>query len=185
VSTDDIVEPSDRRGLERRVDMLDRDLRQLETQVAVMQATLNGLVSTMDSRHRAFERGQDLILERLEKLHIIQVSQESEIKTLSVTPQDLSKMVFSPRVVVAVLTLILSIFAGQQASTWGMRSDVRNIDTRMNGQAEVEQSRQKLQDERSTALRSAVDAIGRKQELNQIQFQELRDEVRGRPTRQQ
>lgn len=37
----------------------------LLTTTAVTDAHLTGLISTMESRHKAFERGQDLILEKL------------------------------------------------------------------------------------------------------------------------
>lgn len=37
----------------------------LLTTTAVTDAHLTGLISTMESRHKAFERGQELILEKL------------------------------------------------------------------------------------------------------------------------
>jgi len=62
---DDHMALEERRGLERRVEMLERDMRELVSKAAVLDALIQGLISTMDSRHKAFERGQDLILERL------------------------------------------------------------------------------------------------------------------------
>lgn len=122
-----------------------------------MQATLNGLVSTMNSRHDALERGQDLILKSIDALEKTQLKIESDMKL----PQDMSKIVFSPGVVVAIVMTIISIVAGQQASTWGIRAD------------------QQLQAERMASLKTAVETIGRKQELTQIQNQELREAVLG------
>jgi hypothetical protein len=55
----------DHRGLERRVFELEQKMIRLLTTTAVTDAHLTGLISTMDSRHKAFERGQDLILEKL------------------------------------------------------------------------------------------------------------------------
>ena len=170
------LDQEERRGLDRRVEVLERELRQLETQVAVMQATLNGLVSTMDSRHKAFERGQDLILEKVDQLGNSQMKLEADFKS----PQDISKLVFSPGVLVTVIVSILSIVGGLQAATWGMRSDIRDMRTSLTLQADVDKGAQRLQEERATTLKNAVDAIGRKQELQQLQFQELRDEVLGR-----
>jgi hypothetical protein len=162
MAADDVVEMSDRRGLDRRMEMAERDLRQMETQMAVMKATLDGLVSTMDSRHKAFERGQDLILKGIDTLEKAQIKLESEAKA----PQDLSRIVFSPGVVLTIIGMILSIVAGQQAATWGMRSDIRDISTRQAMQ-------EKVQEDRAMALKGAVDAVGRKQELFQLQIQDL------------
>jgi hypothetical protein len=184
MSLEAVPEPPDRRSLERRLESVERDFRQMEMQVAVMKATLDGLVSTMDSRHKAFEKGQDLILKGIDALEKIQLKQEGDLKNLAITPPDLSKIVFSPGVVITVIVTILSIVAGQQASTWGMRSDIRDMRTSMSLQADIEKGTQRLQEERATTLKNAVDAIGRKQELQQIQFQELRDEVLGRPRQQ-
>lgn len=172
---------AERRGLDRRVEVLERDIRQMEMQVAVMKATLDGLVSTMDSRHKAFEKGQELILKGIDALEKMQLKQEGDLKNLSTAPQDLSRIVFSPSIVITIIATILSIVAGQQASTWGMRSDIRDMRTSMTLQADVDKGSQRLQEERATTLKNAVDAIGRKQELQQLQFQELRDEVLGRP----
>lgn len=181
MSADDVVDIAERRGLERRVETLERRIGQIETQVAVLQATVNGLVSTMDSRHSAFSRGQDLILKGIDQLEKAQLKQENDLKALATAPQDLSRLVMSPGVVVSIIMALVTIVGGQMASTWGMRSDIRDIGTKMNLRADADQSLQKLQEERANTLKAAVDMIGRKQELNQIQFQELRDEVRGRP----
>lgn len=71
MSGHDPVPFEDRRGLDRRVEMLERDMRLLDSRTAVIEALMKGLVSTMESRHKAFERGQDLILERLGRLQAV------------------------------------------------------------------------------------------------------------------
>jgi hypothetical protein len=173
VLVDDTTEGTDRRGVERRVEMLERELHKLDNIVAVMQATLNGLVSTMDSRHKAFERGQDLILKSLDTMEKAQIKMDADIKA----PHELSRIVFSPSVVIAIVTAILSIVAGQQASTWGMRSDIRDISTHQALQADVDKGTQKLQEERATTLAAAVKDVSQKQNLQQLEIQNLRETI--------
>jgi len=171
------VQDAERRGLERRVEKLETDLRQLETQAAVIQATLNGLVSTMDSRHKAFERGQDLILKGIDQLEKGQATHESRITEIANAPQDLSRLVMSPGVILTIVATIIAIVSGQLASTWGMRSDIRDIGTRMLSQSTVDETKQKLLEERAAALKSAVDGVAKKQELQQLEVQSLREAV--------
>ncbi len=174
---DDSSDSPERRGLDRRVEMLEREIRQMETQSAVMQATLNGLVSSMDSRHRAFERGQDLILERLEKVTTLQRKQESDLTTLANAPHDLSKTTLSSSSVAAIVLTVVGIIGGQIASTWGLRSDIRDIGSRQTMQADLDRGTQKLQEERALALRGAVDAVDKNQKLQQLEIQNLRETV--------
>lgn len=47
--------------------MAEKELRELDKRTAVMMTQLEALISTMDSRDKAYLRGQDLILERLAK----------------------------------------------------------------------------------------------------------------------
>ena len=174
------VQDAERRGLERRVEKLETDLRQLETQAAVIQATLNGLVSTMDSRHKAFERGQDLILKGIDQLEKAQLKQENDLSTLAKAPQDLSKIVMSPGVILTIVVTIVSIVLGQQASTWGLRSDMRDVSTRMAEQAKIDETRQTAQKERADALKGAVESVAKKQELQQLEMQSLRETILNR-----
>jgi hypothetical protein len=50
---------------------LEQKMTKLLTTTAVTDAHLTGLISTMDSRHKAFERGQDLILEKLKPFEML------------------------------------------------------------------------------------------------------------------
>jgi hypothetical protein len=176
MAADDVVE-SERRGLERRVEMLERELRELEKAAAVMQATLNGLVSTMDSRHKAFEAGQALILKSLDTVEKAQIKQENDLKMIAAAPQDLSKVVFSPKVVIAIISGVLTIVAGQMASTWGMRSDIRDFGTRQTMQATIDEKTLKLREERDAAFKQSVDDIKKQQQLGQLEIQNLRETV--------
>ena len=167
----------DRRGLDRRVEMLEREVRQLETTTAVIQATLNGLVSTMDSRHKAFERGQDLILERLGKLQVTQQKHETDLASFISAPQDLSRATLSSRMVVSIVLVVAGIIGGQMASTWGIRSDVRDISTKQAQKSETSKVTEQLKDERAAMLKTTVDTISKDQKLQQLEIQSLRETI--------
>lgn len=64
-------DPEERRGIDRRVFELEQRMQRLLTLTEVNESKINGIISTMDSRHKAFERGQELILERLGPLRIL------------------------------------------------------------------------------------------------------------------
>ena len=115
--------------------------------------------------------------ERLSKIESVQSEQGYAIKALQTASPELSRLKLSPGMVIG----IISIVVGQVASTWGIRSDIRDINTQMTARVEAEQNLQKLQEERATTLKAAVDAIGRKQELLQIQIQDLERRYAGNP----
>ncbi len=62
---DDVEE---RRSVERRVFELEQKMSQLLMTSALTDERVKGLGTTLLSRHSAFEKGQDLILERLKSL---------------------------------------------------------------------------------------------------------------------
>jgi len=103
--------------------------------------------------------------ERLIKLESIQSEHNFAIKALQTASPDLSRMTLSPGMVIGIVTAIVSIVGGQVASTWGLRSDIRDINT------------QRLQDERASALKAAEESIGKKQELQQLEIQSLRETI--------
>lgn len=97
----------------------------------------------------------------------------------SATPE-LSKSTLSAGSTLKLFVAALAIVVGQLATTWGLRSDIRDITTQMNAQRMAQQANQQLQDERAARQDSKTDAIDKKQELLRIKFDELRDEVLGR-----
>lgn len=93
---------------------------------------------------------------------------------------DASKLSFPLQLVIG----IVAAFGAMWASTYGLRSDVRDILTRMEGQAAIaaEQAKlqeqraiaeSKLQDERAGAMKEAVADMRRRQELQQYEIQQL------------
>lgn len=97
---------------------------------------------------------------------------------------DAEKIRFQPRIVVAIVGTALSIVFGMYGVTYGLRSDVRDILTTMEKQREVDAEKeklvvekQKLADERIQSLRDAVGVIDKRQQLQQIETQELKEMV--------
>lgn len=115
--------------------------------------------------------------ERLIKVEAILNEQSFAIKNLQTASPDLSRMTLSPGVVIGIVTAIVSIVGGQVASTWGLRSDIRDINTHMNAQSEMDRNQKTLQDERAIALRNAVDEVKKKQDLQQLEIQSLRETI--------
>lgn len=108
--------------------------------------------------------------EQITELQHSQRQLEAKLSALIATPPDLSKTRLSAGTVATILFAVVGIIAGQLASTWGIKSDVRDITTHMTEQ-------QRLQDERANAQRTATESIAKKQELLQLKFDELRDQV--------
>lgn len=93
--------------------------------------------------------------------------QAAAITLINATPVEAAQLHFSPSVVLAIVTICLTVATGMWASTYGLRSDVRDILTKQD-------SATKLQDERSQNLHEAIEAVKRRQELQQIELQELK-----------
>jgi hypothetical protein len=90
---------------------------------------------------------------------------------------DVSRLRFTPQMVVMIVSMTLGVAGGMWASTTGLRSDMRDILTRMDGQTKVAEINAKLQEERSQALRESIEAMKRRQELQQYEIQGLKEIV--------
>lgn len=65
---DESTEMEERRGFDRRIEMLERQTNKLEMRVTLCETKIDGLVETIKSRFTAMDRGHDLILTRLDAL---------------------------------------------------------------------------------------------------------------------
>jgi hypothetical protein len=110
-------------------------------------------IRRMDDRIDALERG----------------AQETarHVTRLEATPADVTKLYFAPRVVVAIVVTALALAGGQ----WELNATLRNELIKA-----IEVST-KLQDERASALKTSVDAMQRRQELQQYEIQGLKEEI--------
>ena len=101
----------------------------------------------------------------------------SRIETRLAQPTEVSSLRITPGMVFAIVALCASVIGGQYASTYGirqeqaaMRSDVRDLSTMFVAQA-------KLQEERAAALNTLADLIQKKQEMQRLEIQSLREMV--------
>jgi len=92
-------------------------------------------------------------------------------------PPDVTKLHFDTRVVVGIVLFAVSVFSANYASTYSLRSDVRDILTKMAQQDRLEESRAKLQEERSNTLRDAIESMKRRQELQQYELQGMKETI--------
>ena len=98
---------------------------------------------------------------------------ESQIAELKAVGADASKLKFPLQLVIG----IVAVWSALYASTYGLKSDVRDILTHQDMQRAVELERTKIQDERASQLTKAVEAMRGRQELQQIEIQNLKEIV--------
>lgn len=111
---------------------------------------------------------------RLDSLEAFQQETEVHLVRLDNSPApDVSKLKFPLQTVV----LIVSICFGMWATTYGLRSDVRDILTQMAAKKDNDAIKETLQNERAAALRAAIDGTEKQLKLQQIQIQELTNAV--------
>lgn len=138
------------------------------------QSGLLQMVQQNDEKHdEQHQRLRDEVRKleaRLDTLARSDAAHTLDIDRLDKRPTDVSKLLFTPQLVVAIVTIAMSIAGGMYASTYGLRSDVRDILTRADAQA-------KIQDERASTLRNSIDEMKRRVELQQFQIGELRDMI--------
>lgn len=103
---------------------------------------------------------------RVEALESERLATARILARLESSKPELERLVFSPRVVVWLVTAAVSVFGGIWASTYGLRSDVRDILTHMS-------FNETLQTERSKATVESIDQMKRRQELQQYEIQDL------------
>ena len=83
------------------------------------------------------------------------------------TPPDVTKLYFSPRVVFSIVIVVLGLAAGQ----WELNVSLRD---RLLSAIDVNN---RMQDERSAALKASIDAMQRRQELQQYEIQGLKETI--------
>lgn len=99
------------------------------------------------------------------------------IAKMESTPTEVTELRFTPTIVLSIVTVCLTIAGGMWASTYGLRSDVRDILTHMSAQVDLEKSNTKLQDERAIVLTKTIDTIDKKQELQRLKLEALTETV--------
>lgn len=123
-----------------------------------------------DEAHRRLRQDLDRLEEQVNKgfnsLREGFLTNSSRIETVANTPIDATKLVLNTKVVVALLVMVLGI----AAAVWTIRSGMDRLSDRMEATA-------KLQDVQSGALKTAVDEMRRRQELQQYELQSLKEAI--------
>lgn len=92
-------------------------------------------------------------------------------------PTDASVLSFRLPMVVGIVVGAASIVSTLYVGFAGIRSDIRDMSTRMEAQTKLFEAQSKLQEERADTLKEAVAAIQRRQELQQYEIQGLKEAV--------
>lgn len=97
---------------------------------------------------------------------------------------DASKLTFPLQLVIIIFGGVFATTGAFWVSTSAMRSDVRDILTRMEMSSRLDSEKSKAQEVRDTTLHEQINALGaqisageRRQELLRLEFQQLREQV--------
>jgi hypothetical protein len=98
--------------------------------------------------------------------------------------QDASKLSFPLQVVITIIGVVLAVYASQAS----VRSDIRDILTRLELGRDTAKAQSSAQEEKintlkvsidatAVSMKGSIDAISRRQEMQQIQIGELKDAI--------
>lgn len=126
---------------------------------------------------REVEERLESNFEYLRDGHLAVKSRMDAAEQHALQPIDASKLVLSTKVVVGIVATAIALAAGMWASTAGVRSDVRDILTRMEAQKTATESTAKLQEVQLQSVKIAVDEMRRRQELQQYEISQLKEAI--------
>jgi len=86
-----------------------------------------------------------------------------------------SRLSFPLPMVAAIVGTALTVASANYISQAGLRSDVRDILTRMEFQSKLDEAEKKSRDMQSESTQDAINEMKRRLELVQIQYQQLRE----------
>lgn len=135
----------------------------LRSDLTALERDCDAIKATIESNYRYFEKSY--------------LANQARIDQVERTPPSADKLVFTPRVLILAVTLSLTIAGGVWASTSGLRSDVRDILTRMDAQRQTSEATAKLQEIQSSSVKTAIEDMRRRQELQQYEIQALKEVI--------
>lgn len=147
-------------------------------------------IQRVDDSDKIHEAGHKRLREDLEKLVMRVSTIESQLPnlerraTILEQPVDVSKLRIQTRDVIGIVVVCLTIASSVWASTSGLRtdnqalrSDVRDIITRMQAQSNSSAAETKLQDERMANMQRAINDVKAQQTMQDLQIRSLRELV--------
>lgn len=120
---------------------------------------------------------EERVEEALKLLHDKQITVTAKVTELATTPVDVTKLVATPRIVFAIVTTVVLIFSTIWASNAGLRSDVRDILTRIQTEQRVNDEKGKLQEVHSQMIKDSLAAVQKRQELLTLQYNQLNEQM--------
>lgn len=90
---------------------------------------------------------------------------------------DASKLTFSLQLVVSIVGAFLIMFSSFWIATSSLRSDVRDIVTRLESREKLDVERAKLEEERMQTLKESINVLTRQQQLQYYDIQQLKQDV--------
>ena len=92
-------------------------------------------------------------------------------------PIDISALMLTPKVFVAAVVFIVGIAGSNWAANAGLRSDMRDLLTKMEAQKSDYAATMKLEEERMATIRQAIDDVKKQQQLQALQLADLNNKV--------
>lgn len=117
------------------------------------------------------------VQKKVEEMDSAQIIVDRRLTSLASTPIEVDKIRFPPRMVVAIVAGCMALIGGVYAANYGVRSDVRDILTTISNQKALNESQQRLDAERAANLRESIEAMKRRQELQQYEIQGLKEAI--------
>ncbi len=119
------------------------------------------------------DEGHKIFLEQVKSLN----KRLDEVAVVANTPVDVTKLVATPRIVFAIVTTVVLIFSTIWASTSGLRSDVRDILTRMTTEERVSVANAKVQELNNQLIKDSLGAVTKRQDLLTLQYNQLNEQM--------
>jgi hypothetical protein len=136
-----------------------------------------------EEAHRRLRQDLDKLEEQVNKgfqsLRDGFITNQSRIDTVANAPIDVAKLVMTPRIVIGIVMLVLSVAGAMWASTLGLRSDVRDILTRMDAKRADDANLARIQELQIGMLKATVEDMKKRQELKQYDIQDLTNALNG------
>lgn len=162
-----------RRGM-RDEPVLDEPVAEVAMAAAVSRDALAQMIENVDKNHAAahvriredFKRFEEELDKRYQLLYDGYMTNKAKIAEIEKTPIDATKLVLGTKVIVALVVLVL----GVAAAVWSLRSGMDRLADKMEATA-------KLQDVQTVGLKTSVDDMKRRQELQQYEIQGLKEAI--------
>lgn len=162
----------------------------------VNQAGILELLDQIDQKHdeahkrlrHDFRDLDEHLADGLRAVSDKQQAMKDRINELATTPVDVTKLVLTPKIVVSVVVMVVAISGAMWAQNAGLRSDVRDILTRMDTEKRVSDVNAKLIENNSLVisrgleansreLKDSIAAVNKRQELLTLQYQQLAEQL--------